>query len=143
MKEYDVGDHEIVKSEKVFDGKVVKVYVEQVRLPDGRKATWEKVRHPGAVGMVPLHDDDTVEMVRQYRNATGGVLLEIPAGKLDREERPEECARRELAEEVGYRAREVIKLAEFYNSPGYSGEYFHLYLCRGLEPGDDFSGGAY
>lgn len=129
----DVSDHEVISSEQVFDGRVVKLFLDRVRLPDGREATWERVAHPGAVGIVPLADGEVV-MVRQYRHAVRGVLLEIPAGKLDSGQSPGETARRELAEEVGLGAGELTKLAEFYNSPGFSGEYFHLYLARDLSP---------
>ncbi len=128
----DISDHEVLSSEQVFDGRVVKLYLDRVRLPDGREVTWERVAHPGAVGLVPLEADGRVVMVRQYRHAVRGVLLEIPAGKLDSGQTPEATARRELAEEVGLRAGELVKLAEFYNSPGFSGEYFHLYLARDL-----------
>lgn len=134
MAEFDINEHEVLDSEKVFDGRVVKVFVEEVRLPDGRTATWERVAHPGAVGMVPLTDDGDVIMVRQYRHAVGGVLLEIPAGKLEAGESHTRTAMRELAEEVGMKASELIPLAEFYNSPGYSDERFYLYLARGLSP---------
>ena len=133
--EIDIGDHRTLSTEQVFDGKIVKVFVDDVRLPDGREARWERVIHPGAVGMVPLLSDGTIVLVRQYRHAVGKVLLEIPAGKLEEGEPPEVCARRELAEEVGYRAGELVKLAEFYNSPGYSDEFFHLFLARELEEG--------
>ncbi|MBU1671437.1 MAG: NUDIX hydrolase [Actinobacteria bacterium] len=129
---YDIGDHEVLGSEQAFDGRVIKVFTEQVRLPDGRTASWERVAHPGAVGMVPLLEDGTVLMLRQYRHAVRGVLLEIPAGKLDRGETPLECAVRELAEEVGRKAERMVELAEFYNSPGYSDERFYLYLATGL-----------
>jgi ADP-ribose pyrophosphatase len=132
--EYDVSFHEVLSTEPVFDGHVIKVFIDQVRLPDGRTATWERVAHPGAVGMVPLTDGGDVIMVRQYRNAVRGVLLEIPAGKLDPGEEPVECAARELAEEVGMKATEMLALSEFYNSPGYSDERFYLYLARGLSP---------
>ena len=124
--------HRILSTEQVFEGRVVSVFVDELSLPDGRRARWERVAHPGAVGIVPLMSDGTVLMVRQYRNAVGGDLLEIPAGKLDRDEPARECAERELAEEVGMRAGELIKIAEFYNSPGFSDEYFHLYLARDL-----------
>lgn len=133
--EIDIGDHRTLSTEQVFDGKIVKVFIDDIRLPDGREARWERVIHPGAVGIVPLLSDQTIVLVRQYRHATGKVLLEIPAGKLEEGERPEVCARRELAEEVGYRAGEMVKLAEFYNSPGYSDEYFHLFLARELDEG--------
>jgi ADP-ribose diphosphatase len=132
----DISDHEITNSEKAFDGRVVKVFLDDVRLPDGRSARWERVAHPGAVGIVPLLESGEVLMVRQYRHAVRGVLLEIPAGKLDEGEPPLECAHRELEEEVGMKAGEMLKLAEFYNSPGYSDEYFHLYLARDLAPGN-------
>lgn len=130
----NIEDHEIISSEQVFDGKVIKVFLDDVRLPDGREARWERVQHPGAVGIVPMLDETTLLMVRQYRHAVRDVLLEIPAGKLDRDEPPEECASRELREEVGYGAGKMMKLAEFYNSPGYSDERFCLYLAKDLAP---------
>lgn len=123
-----------VSTERAYDGRIIKVYLDELVFPDGKTATWERVVHPGAVGMVPLMEDGTVLMVRQYRNAVDGGLLEIPAGKLDRPEEPVECAHRELIEEVGHRAGLMTKLAEFYNSPGYSDEYFYLYLARELSP---------
>lgn len=129
---YDISDHEVEDSELAFDGKVVKVFLDKVRLPDGRTATWERVKHPGAVGIVPLDDDDRIVMVRQYRHAVRKVLLEIPAGKLDPGEDPVDCAVRELAEEVNRKASEMVPLSVFYNSPGYSDESFYLYLARGL-----------
>ncbi|HEY5526480.1 MAG TPA: NUDIX hydrolase [Candidatus Anoxymicrobiaceae bacterium] len=132
--DYDVEAHEVLSTEKVFDGHVIKVFIDQVRLPDGRTATWERVAHPGAVGMVPLTDEGEVIMVRQYRHAVRGVILEIPAGKLDPGEPPFACATRELAEEIGMKAAEMVLLSEFYNSPGYSDERFFLFVARGLSP---------
>jgi len=135
VAEFDINEHEVLSTSQAFDGRVVKVFVDEVRLPDGRVATWERVAHPGAVGMVPLTEDGEIVMVRQYRHAVRGVLLEIPAGKLDPDEAPEHTAMRELGEEIGMKAAELIPLAEFYNSPGYSDEKFYLYLARGLSPG--------
>jgi len=129
-----VDDHEILSSEPVYEGKVVKLYRDRVRLPDGREATWERIVHQGAVGIVPLLENGNVLLVRQYRNALDDVILEIPAGKLEPGEAPDDCADRELVEEVNMRAGELIKLSEFYNSPGYSNEYFHLYLASDLSP---------
>lgn len=126
--------HEVLSTTQVYDGRIVKVFTDEVRLPDGRVVTWERVAHPGAVGMVPLTDDGRLLMVRQYRNAVRGELLEIPAGKLEPGEPPLECAHRELAEEVGMNAARMVPLAEFHNSPGYSDERFFLYLADGLEP---------
>lgn len=134
MMDYDVAAHEVLSTERAFGGQVISVYIDRVRLPDGRTASWERVVHPGAVGIVPLTDGGEVILVRQYRHAVRGVMLEIPAGKLDRGEAPADCAARELSEEVGMKASEMIPLAEFYNSPGYSDERFYLYLARGLDP---------
>ncbi|MBN2168262.1 MAG: NUDIX hydrolase [Actinobacteria bacterium] len=122
----------MISSEKVFDGRIIKVYIDDVKLPDGRTVKWEKVKHPGAVGIVPVLEDGSIVMVRQYRNATDEVILEIPAGKLSPGEPPGDCAERELQEETGFSAGEMIKLAEFYNSPGYSDEYFYVYMARDL-----------
>lgn len=130
--DYEISNHEVLDSRIDFDGGVVKVYRERVRLPDGRTADWERVSHPGAVGIVPLDETGRVVMVRQYRHAVRDVLIEIPAGKLDAGENPLDCAVRELAEEVNLRADEMVPLSVFYNSPGYSDERFHLYLARGL-----------
>ena len=93
------------------------------------------VRHPGAVVVVPVEDDrEHVLLVRQYRAAVDGDLLEVPAGKRDVDgEAPEATAHRELAEEIGHRARTLVPLAEFYNSPGFTDEYTYLYAAVGLE----------
>lgn len=128
--------HEIIATDKIFEGRVISVFRDEVKLPDGRVTCWDRVGHPGAVGIVPLLPDGNVLMVRQFRNAAGGFLLEIPAGKLDQPEEPLECARRELAEETGHSAAKMVKLAEFYNSPGFCNEYFHLYLGTDLVPAE-------
>jgi 8-oxo-dGTP pyrophosphatase MutT (NUDIX family) len=101
--------------------------------PDGGQFERDVVHHPGAVSVVPLHDDGRVVLVRQYRAAIDRELLEIPAGKRDVEgEPPEETARRELAEEVGLRAERLELLAEFHNSPGFCDELSYVFLARGL-----------
>ncbi len=127
-------DHRVIESRLEFSGRIFKVYVENLELPTGQVVERELVRHPGAVGMVPVTREGEVVLVRQYRHPTGEDLLEIPAGKLDVSgETPEECAYRELEEEIGYRTDRLVKLAEFYNSPGYSDEYFYLYLAFDLK----------
>ncbi|MGI9118968.1 MAG: NUDIX domain-containing protein [Acidimicrobiales bacterium] len=105
--------------------------------PDGDEFEREIVHHPGAVSVVAVLDDGhTVVLVRQYRSAIEGLLLEIPAGKLDVDgEAPEAAAARELEEEVGYRAGRLEKLAEFYNSPGYCDEHSIVFLALDLEGG--------
>lgn len=122
----------IVSSESVYKGRILELKVFDVRLPDGRGARREIVEHPGAVAIVPLLGGDRVVLVRQFRLAAGGELLEIPAGTLRRGEDPAECARRELIEETGYEAGELEPLAEFFLAPGYSTELMRLYLARGL-----------
>ena len=103
--------------------------------PDGELMEREVVKHPGAVSVVPLLDDGTVVMVRQFRAAVEGDLLEIPAGKRDKPgEPPELTAHRELAEEIGYAANRMDRLGAFYNSPGFCDEFSHVFLARDLEP---------
>src|SRR4029077_3036844 len=116
-------------------GSLISVAVGTFQGPDGTTFDRDLVHHPGAVAIVPVDDDRSVYMVRQYRAAIDDDLLEIPAGKRDVEgEPPEETAQRELEEEVGVRAGRVQKLAEFYNSPGFSDEYSYVYLGLELEP---------
>jgi ADP-ribose pyrophosphatase len=129
------GGHETLQRKTLFEGKVVRLYVDQVRLPNGLEVEREVVRHWGAVGILPLDDDGYVYLVRQYRHATGEDLLEIPAGKLLSGEDPLQCAERELMEEIGYSAEEWVKLNAFYTSPGFSDEMLHLYLARKLRKG--------
>ncbi len=126
--------HELIERKTIFEGHVVGLYLDQVLLPNGKPVEREVVLHGGAVGMVPLDTEGCLTMVRQYRHATGEYLLEIPAGKLDEGESPESCAARELIEEVGLAPGRLIKLSEFYTSPGFSNEVLHLYLALDLEP---------
>jgi ADP-ribose pyrophosphatase len=127
--------HETLESRTIFEGKVVRLYLDRVRLPNGLEVDREVVRHWGAVGMLPLDGDGYVYLVRQYRHATGEDLLEIPAGKLLPDEDPLHCAERELMEEIGYSADEWVKLADFYTSPGFSDEVLHLYMATKLREG--------
>ena len=106
-------------------------------MPLGNVAQREVLKHAGAVGVVPVTSENNVVLVRQYRHAVGGYLLEIPAGKLDKDqESPDDCARRELKEEAGVEFKDLIKLTDFHNSPGYSDELFHLYMARVESIGD-------
>jgi ADP-ribose diphosphatase len=103
--------------------------------PDGNTFERDVVHHPGAVVVVPVTDDGDVVLVRQYRAAIDGELLEVPAGKRDVTDEPVELtAHRELEEEVGMRAGSMVKLAEFYNSPGFSDEHSFLFLATDLTP---------
>jgi len=105
----------------------------KVRLPNNRIATREKVSHPGAVGVVPISKEGKVVLVRQFRYPPERNLLEIPAGKLDKNETPKRCAKRELSEEVGARGGRLIHLVTFYTSPGFSDEILYLFMAIGFE----------
>lgn len=126
--------YRIVHTQRKFDGKIIQVLLDEVKMPDGKVHQREVVRHKGAVGIVPITDGEVV-LVRQYRHPTRESLLEIPAGKLSIGEDPKKCALRELEEETGHRAEELVTLAEFYTTPGYSNEYFYLYLAIPLRSG--------
>ena len=124
-----------VSSERVYEGRVVRLRVDSVRLePEGRLARREVVDHPGAVAVVAVTGGGEVLLVRQYRYAVGRELLEIPAGTLEPGEQPETCARRELEEETGRQAGSLEPLGAVFTSPGFCSERIHLYLAR-LEDG--------
>jgi ADP-ribose pyrophosphatase len=116
----------------VFQGRVLTLNLEQVRLPNGRVAELEIAHHPGGAAVVAVDADGRVCLLRQFRHAAGGWLTELPAGKLDAGEAPLECARRELAEEAGVVAKRWEKLGEFFSSPGVLTEVIHLFLARDL-----------
>ncbi|HUS79666.1 MAG TPA: NUDIX hydrolase [Armatimonadota bacterium] len=122
-----------IATRRVYEGRVVKLRVDQVELPGGRRSEREVIEHAGAVGAVALTDDWHVLLVRQWRYAVDQALLEIPAGTREPGESPEECMRRELVEEVGHRAGAMRFLAEVYVSPGYSAESIHLFLATDLQ----------
>jgi ADP-ribose pyrophosphatase len=117
-------------------GNFLEVRRDDVRLPDGSAATREYVVHPGAVAIVPLLDDGRLLLERQFRYPVGKVLLEIPAGKLDPGESTLACARRELTEETGYRAREWACAGVLHNAAAYSTEGIEIWFARGLVPGE-------
>ena len=122
----------MLTSKRIYEGKILNLRVDQVVLPDGTTGSREVVEHSGAVAVVALDDMGNVMLVKQYRYATGEELIEIPAGKLNEGENPEECAVRELREETGYDAKKVTKLASFYSTPGFSSEKLNLFLATGL-----------
>ncbi len=118
-----------VNSKNIFTGKIIKLYLDNVMLPNKKIVTREKVSHPGAVGIVPVDRNRKVLLVKQFRYPVESTLLEIPAGKLDKNEKPIDCAIRELHEEVGAVGGKLINLASFYTSPGFSDEILYLYLA--------------
>ncbi len=116
----------------VHDGRVVKLGIEPVTLPDGTRLELEVIRHPGGAAVVALDEDDRVCLLRQWRHAAGGWLWELPAGRLEADEPPLETARRELEEEAGLRARHWETLGEILTTPGFCDEVIHLFLAREL-----------
>lgn len=125
---------ELIESQTLYRGRVVTLRIDTVRLPNGHIARREIVEHRGAVAIVPLLDENTVLLIRQYRQAVGETLLEIPAGTLEPGEPPDRCAERELQEETGYRAGKLRRLFSQYLAPGYSQEVLHVYLAEQLTP---------
>ena len=125
---------EQVSSRTLFEGKIIKVTLDKAKLPDGTLADREVCYHPGGVGILALEEDHTTYLVQQYRYPIGKVLLEIPAGKMDRDnEDPAAAAARELSEETGIEAEEWTDLGCTLASPGFCDEALHMFLARGLK----------
>ena len=124
----------------VHDGRVVHLSVDSVRFPDGSLGELELVRHRGAAAVLPVFGMDhgtepEVLLLRQYRYAAGGVIYEVPAGLIEPDEDWDDCARRELEEETGYRATRLVELTTIHTTPGFTTEQIHLYAAFGLTPG--------
>jgi ADP-ribose pyrophosphatase len=130
----------VVDSRVLHRGRYLTFRIDTIERADGTRSERDIVGHPGAVAILALDPDDQVLLVRQYRTATQGILLEIPAGTLDTDqttgaaEEPDLAARRELEEETGYRAGSWQRLASFWTAPGFASELMHLYLATDLRP---------
>jgi len=123
------------KSKHVFTGKVLTLNIDTVTLPNGFAVDLEIVRHPGAAAVVPLKDNGTVVLIKQFRHAAGGFIYEIPAGKLHPGEDPMHCAARELEEEIGYVAGRLELLTSILTAPGFTDEVIHIYKATGMTAG--------
>ena len=128
-------NEQTIQRRTVFQGRLLRIEVEDTALADGRRTTRELVRHPGAAVILAQDAQDRFILVRQYRAAVGRELLEAVAGTLDPDEAPEACARRELEEETGCRAVSILSLGSILPAPGYSEEVLHAWYAR-VEPGD-------
>ena len=130
-----MSEAETLSSRRVHDGRIVKLDVDRVRIPNGNEVSLEIIRHRGASAVVPVDERGNAVLVRQYRYATSGWLLEVPAGTLDPGETPDGCARREVEEETGYRAASLEPLGWIWTTPGFTDEKIWLYLATGLTLG--------
>lgn len=126
-----------IKSEKIYDGRIIKLSVDTVITPGGNEATREIIHHPGGVGVVAIDENNMIYLVEQYRIPYDEILLEIPAGKIDPGETDvEKAAERELREETGLRADTMEFIGNFYPSVGFLDEDLRLYLAKGLQMGE-------
>jgi ADP-ribose pyrophosphatase len=129
-----------ITSQRIYTGKVLNLDVDEVRFPNGGKGRLELIRHAGAAAVIPFLDPPNdlqarILLIRQFRYAADRFLYEIPAGRLDGDEDPADCARRELLEEAGYRAESLTPLGGFFTTPGFIDEFIHLFLASGLTSG--------
>ncbi len=124
-----------IAGEVVYEGHILKIQRDSVCLPDGKTAAREYIKHPGAVVILPLFDDGSVLLERQFRYPLNQVFIEFPAGKIDAGEDPLECAKRELREETGYTASHWQFVCTIHNAIAYSDEHLEIYLARGLTAG--------
>ena len=122
-------------TKNIYSGKVLTLNIDNVTLPNGATTELEIIRHPGASAVVPMKEDGTVILIRQFRHAAGGFIYEIPAGKLNPGEKPLDCARRELEEEIGYRAENLEFITSIFTAPGFTDEVIHIYKATGLGKG--------
>ncbi|MGM0899972.1 MAG: NUDIX hydrolase [Bacillota bacterium] len=126
-------EEKTLHTEQIFSGRVISLQVEEVELPNGKTSKREIIKHPGAVAVIAITDDEKIVMVEQYRKALERNIIEIPAGKLEKDEEPKRCAIRELEEETGYECQNIDWLISFYTSPGFADELVHLYVATGLK----------
>lgn len=119
-------------SDQVYDGKLLKVFVDEVELPDGSLSTRDWIKHPGACAVVPIFENGDILLIEQFRYCCNQVFIEVPAGKIDKNESPDKTAERELKEETGIVADNIHYIGHFYPAIGYSDEVIHIYAAKGL-----------
>ena len=131
----------LIASHRIYTGKVVSLDVDQVRFPDGTTGEMEIIRHSGAAAILPFisdpaGEDPQIMLLRQYRYAASGYLYEVPAGKLEKNESPRDCAERELREETGCSAQRIEPMFSFLTTPGFTDEVIHSFMATGLTTGE-------
>jgi ADP-ribose pyrophosphatase len=129
-------NYKVLKSEIRYKGKVFDHRVDEIEYDSGNLGIREVAIHPGGAVVIPIKDDGKIILVKQFRYPLQITLIELPAGKLDKDEDPLNCATRELEEETGYKAKEIKKLGQIYTAPGYCTEILHIYSAKGLIPGN-------
>lgn len=122
-----------IESSLIYEGKIFSLRRDILTFDDSPSYHWDIVIHPGAVAVLPIQNNGDLVLIKQWRRAIGKILYEIPAGLLEKGESPEFCAQREIQEETGYRAKEIIPLGGIYTAPGFCNEYLHLFLAKDLE----------
>lgn len=125
-----------IDSKDIYQGRIINLRIDRVVLPDGSESTREIVEHTGAVAIVAIDENKNIWMVKQYRKAVEEILMEIPAGTLEKGEDPLECAKRELAEETGLTAKNWHSILSYYSAPGFVTEKLHLFLATDFTEGD-------
>ncbi|SFC43209.1 NUDIX hydrolase [Peribacillus sp. B-H-3] len=126
-------EEKTLSTDKIFEGKVIKLQVDEVELPDGKTSKREIIKHPGAVAVIAVTEDNKIILVEQYRKALERSIVEIPAGKLEKGEEPKYSAERELEEETGYECERMELINSFYTSPGFADELVHVFLAHNLK----------
>ncbi|GGD00222.1 NUDIX domain-containing protein [Pontibacillus salipaludis] len=134
MKKFE---EKTVHTESIYKGKVISLQVDDVSLPDGNTSKRELIKHPGAVAIIPITPEGKMVLVEQYRKALERSVVEIPAGKLEPGEDPDETAKRELEEETGYTTESLEFVTSFSTSPGFADEIVHLYLAKDLKKAEN------
>lgn len=137
MDELDELKEQKLSSTEIYDGVLLHVYSDEVRLPNGETSIREWIKHPGASAVVPIFDDGDVMLIKQFRYPLRKVFYEVPAGKIDSGENPEKTAARELKEETGITFNDLISLGDYHPTIGYSDEIIHLYLARNVKLTDN------
>ncbi len=125
-----------LSSEEIFDGVAIHLYRDEILLPNGNKGVREVIRHPGAVCVLPITSEGEVIFVNQFRYALNKVTLEVPAGKLEKGEDPTEAALRELSEETGITAKNIVSLGALYTTPALIDEIIYMYIATDLVEGE-------